>query len=594
MLREHSSSASFERGVDYYRQGAVVSLEQRDKLLSAEVEGSEFEPYLVRVEFDDAGVTSASCTCPYEYGGWCKHTVATLLAVIEEPDLVEERQPLEELLEPLSASQLRQALRHLAEKHPETVRTLELHLITSSVESVPAKPKRQTPVDVALFRQLAKAAVRGAELDWDGNPDFGDLYEVIDKVAPFLEQGDYRNALGILEAVTAGFFEAASDQDYEGYFYDEWLYDKLDGCWAEAVLGAELGEGERVRLQGEIAAWTANLEHYSMSAFGMTDAALAQGWEYPPLVDVLRGEEREAGAWASEEVVPDFADDLARIRLRILEREGRHQEYLRLAKAEGLSTAYLEMLVKLGRVGEALEQAKGELSRPSEAFGLAKTLREQGEPRHALDIAEYGLGLRVAADDGVPRYGDHYQDHGENKYHLAAWTSELATGLGERERALRAAVTAFEERPSFADYQQLRELARETWPELKERLLASLRSKPGAGDAKVDIFLHEDLLRDAIAAVDDRSVYNDVQVRRVMDAATGTHPDWVIDNARRRAESIMAGGKAKYYHEAAEWLERVKTAHLRTGRKEAWQGCLAEIKHKHGRKYKLMGLLKDL
>jgi uncharacterized Zn finger protein len=46
------------------------------------VAGSEFAPYEVSVTFDEAGITEAACGCPYEWDGWCKHIVATLLASI--------------------------------------------------------------------------------------------------------------------------------------------------------------------------------------------------------------------------------------------------------------------------------------------------------------------------------------------------------------------------------------------------------------------------------------------------------------------------------------------------------------------------------
>jgi uncharacterized Zn finger protein len=585
ILREHSSSASFERGVDYYQRGAVVSLERRGNLLTAEVEGSEYEPYRITVSFDEAGVTDAMCTCPYDYGGWCKHIVAMLLAYITEPDVVEEKPGLEALIATLSKEALEATLKHIAERHPEILTTLELYLALPQASPLPARRERQTTVDASLFRQLARSAVKSAEFDWDGNLEFDELYAVVDRVGPFLDQGDYKNALLILEAVTEAFFDEAGERDYEGYFYDEWLYEKLDAYWTEAVLGARLDDQEREALQEAITEWSEEVDSHGMSAFEMTDAALAQGWDYPPLVAVLRGDIGEAGAWPSREAVPEFADELAKIRLRILEREERYEEYLHLAQAEGQNSEYLGMLVKMGRVQEALAEAKEQLGLPSEALSLAKALREQGELHHALDIAEYGLTLNASSEDGLP-------SRGENKYHLAAWASELAEGLGAHQRALEAAVLAFEARPSFNDYQRVKDLAEASWPELKERLLASLRRS--GGDAKVDIFLHEGLLDDAIAAVDDRSVYSDLAIRRVMAAVTNTHPDWVITTAQKLAEPIMNEGKAKYYDEAAAWLERARLAYAQAGRAEEWRRYLGKVKEKHARKYKLMASLKAL
>ncbi len=92
-VRERASSESFRRGEDYYRQGAVLSLTRRGGVLRAEVAGSEFAPYEVSVTFDEAGITEAACGCPYEWGGWCKHIVAALLASIYEPESVRDLPP---------------------------------------------------------------------------------------------------------------------------------------------------------------------------------------------------------------------------------------------------------------------------------------------------------------------------------------------------------------------------------------------------------------------------------------------------------------------------------------------------------------------
>jgi uncharacterized Zn finger protein len=94
-IRRHTTSQSFDRGYSYYWDGAVISLVQRGNVVQAEVEGSQYEPYRVRITFDEGGVTWATCSCPYDWGGWCKHTVAVLLACQHEPDLIEARPTLE-------------------------------------------------------------------------------------------------------------------------------------------------------------------------------------------------------------------------------------------------------------------------------------------------------------------------------------------------------------------------------------------------------------------------------------------------------------------------------------------------------------------
>ena len=59
-------------------------------------------------------------------------------------------------------------------------------------------------------------------------------------------------------------------------------------------------------------------------------------------------------------------------------------------------------------------------------------------------------------------------------------------------------------------------------------------------------------------------------------------------------EEIMDSGKAQLYHHAANWLRRVRSAYEVSGGMEQWRKYYAEVSAKHGRKYKLMGLLKPL
>jgi uncharacterized Zn finger protein len=129
---------------------------------------------------------------------------------------------------------------------------------------------------------------------------------------------------------------------------------------------------------------------------------------------------------------------------------------------------------------------------------------------------------------------------------------------------------------------------------LRGRLLKELRATRGwqHGEAKVDIFLSEGLVEDAIAAVSRGEGTG--QLGRVMDAALKVRPAWVIAEARKRAEPIISAGKADHYAEAVAWLRHARDAYLAQGQAEDWQHYLAQLRGAHGRKYKLMGLLLQL
>jgi uncharacterized Zn finger protein len=55
---------------------------------------------------------------------------------------------------------------------------------------------------------------------------------------------------------------------------------------------------------------------------------------------------------------------------------------------------------------------------------------------------------------------------------------------------------------------------------------------------------------------------------------------------------LVDRGQSQYYHHAVEWLGKAYNAYRVTGREAEWQAYLGEIRERHGRKHKLMGLLK--
>lgn len=125
LVREHTSEKVFERGVHYAEADAVRALIRRGKTLSAEVFGSDWRPYQVRVTLRKSGISEARCSCPYDWGGWCKHIVATLLVALEAPAAGEERPPLAETLEDLDREALAALLVALAEERPELLSEIE-------------------------------------------------------------------------------------------------------------------------------------------------------------------------------------------------------------------------------------------------------------------------------------------------------------------------------------------------------------------------------------------------------------------------------------------------------------------------------------
>ncbi len=129
-IRERASDQSFKKGQDYYESGAIYNPARQPTpagvTLTAQCEGSSAPPYRLQVELDEGGVRSASCTCPYDWGGDCKHIVALLLMYIQEPDEFSEQKSVNELLIDLEKEALVALILHLVERDPELYDALEL------------------------------------------------------------------------------------------------------------------------------------------------------------------------------------------------------------------------------------------------------------------------------------------------------------------------------------------------------------------------------------------------------------------------------------------------------------------------------------
>ena len=581
-IRQYATPESFRRGRDYYEQGAVLSLARRGDQLLAEVEGSQYEPYRVQVTLDAGDVAEAICTCPYDWGGYCKHIVATLLAYIHEPDQVEERPTLESLLDGLGADQLREILLSLIERRPGLDDVVEAQVLAlqSPSEGELAPRQRRTPLDPAPFRRQVRDILhsldhmRSSEAYWHVGGVVDGVRRVLDQARAYVEANDGRNALVILEAITEEYVAGwvyldDSDGEAGGFFGD------LGEVWIEAILITALTPEEREQWAERLARWQGEVDDYGIDAvFSAAEAAARQGWDYLPLQRVLQGEITDKGAWEDE--APPYADDLAVARLNVLERQGRRQEYLCLAEAEGQFERYLTMLVRVGRVQEAVERGLTYMTTTDEALALAQALREQEEIKHALRVAEYGLGLNG------------------HKVTLARWLRDLASSAGRSDLALNAALIAFHESPSLDDYLAVQAQAGEKWPQTREELLDHLRQNPSYYPrAHVDIFMHEGLAEDAIAAVEKHTHSYDL-IEQVVDGVLHTHPDWAIRACRHQAEVIIEPGKSRHYHHAVRWLEKARDAYQAAGQETDWRAYLEDLIARHGRKYSLVPMLERL
>jgi uncharacterized Zn finger protein len=572
------------RGIRYLESGAVLEVVWREGTLTAWVEGSEIRPYHVRVRFNEQGeIEEAFCSCPYEGDGDCKHIVAALLVLIRHPEKVSVRPALRTLLEGRSREQLIDLLQFLADRYPETLEAMEAFL------TAPAPPPAEQPAEVNLaalrdqIRTTLRRIARGAYQAYPGDEGWpvpsGALDPALRQARSLLDRGEPRAALLVLETAVTAWIEGGRllDPDLLQILADieqeEGNLEALAEVWTEALLSADLSVEERRAWERKLESWMKTM--IGEDALAMPLTAVRQGWDDPRLLAVMTGDARRV--WEGER--PPFADDLAQVRLRILRARGRYEEAIRLAKAEGQTLLYLQLLAEAGKGEQAAREARRMLQDPYEVLILARILTERGEIDLGLELGAHGLTL-----------GDE-----RRRVSLAEWLHDQAESHGRLDLARRAAWEAFKARPTAENYLRLKACMGEEWESHRRQaldLLAAHASSPDRADEAIEIYLLEKRYPEAMALVEKHP--GSSKLEKVVEAVRDDYPDWAFARCYRRAAEIMDSGRSADYETAIAWLRRGRDILLRSGQAERWQAVLDELLRKHQRKHKLKPMLEGL
>jgi uncharacterized Zn finger protein len=580
-IRARATAASWQRGVNYFESGAVFDAVWREGTFTAQVEGSAPEPYLVSVRLDEQGnIQEAFCSCPYEGSGDCKHIVAALLFFLHRPEEVRARPSLRTLLEGQSRDQLLALLHFLVEQHPELIDAIE-DFVTSSAEEKPPvavdvnRLQAQIRAKIVETGRYAYNAYARADDYW--TPVSEALDPAIEQAGALLDQGEPRTALLLLEAATLAWIEGCRRLDpvflEDSEDVEEENLSAFAEIWSEALLSADLSPEERREWERKLTSWKQTMIGGSVLEMPLT--ALRQGWDYPPLVAAMQGNFDERGAWEGE--APNFADDLAQVRLRILKARGRYEEAIHLAEAEGQIFTYLQLLIEAGRSEQAVQEAREILQDPQKVLELCKMLLERGETRLGFELAAHGLNV-----------GETYQ-----RAALAEWLRNQAQGQGQSDLARQAAWRALEFHPTVENYTWLKSHLAAEWETARPQAMKILAERSSyAQDEVIEIYLLEKMYPEAMALVEKRPWSS--KLEKVIQAVRAEFPDWAFHQCYQQAAQIMDSAKAFSYESAIDWLRLGRDILLQAGQAARWQSILDDLIEKHRRKSKLRPMLEEL
>ena len=567
IIRSLCTPKSFERGRELYRDRAVFDLARQGNLLQGKCEGSDEPFYTLQVEVDAGGVRTAQCSCPYDWGGICKHLVAFLLTFVHAPDDFTERKSIPDLLQELGRDALVDLLSRLVENDPDLYGELEAAAMTAGrgarTPGAGAQPKHETQVSEQEYRRQVKNILgglrgrRSSESYWMMSGMVQELHQARATAYRFLEAGDAEGALTIMMALleeVAGSYEQFDDSDGD-------LGDFLGGLGqdlAEVILSQDLSGRERKALENRLTPIVDELVDYGIDDIQIAVLALEEGWSALSLED-------ENEYWSG---------DLTQVRLNVLERQGRVDEFLDLCQAAGEHLRHAMKLLELGRKDEAVQVATNRLETADEALAIARRLRDLDHVQDAVAVGERGLLL-----EGY-------------KSKLGNWLGALEEVQGREKDALLAYRMAFDSLPSLELYQTLQRLAGRGWQALKQELISTLTSSYHSS-VLADVYLYEQewdaaiLLADAHAA--DYSL-----LEKVADAVLSYRPEWVISVSLGQSDHLIAKTQSKYYPAASAWLGRAKQAYSQMDRQAEWQAYLAALKLQYARRPALQAVLRTL
>jgi len=598
MIRAGANPESFRRGEEYHREGAISNTNIQGTLLSGECAGTYAPYYRVQVELDEAGIADASCTCLYEYGGYCKHIVALLVAYMRHPKSFTVRKAPEELLADLDHNDLTAILTKLIQEQPD------LYDRIKAMISAPSKSKKQRKkkVDIEVYRRHILGIVhsldgmRMSEVYWHVGGLANQLREVQDSAMKFLEAGDAESALEILlallEEASRG-IEYIDDSDGElGGFVGD-----LGTALAEAVLSMELSQVERDRLVRRLEKLIDYADDYGMEGnLDIAVQAAKYGWgDIPEKMNPLQrtihqvADDNDLDDWDNDEdwdeedefelrelgfPVVSGLDDLTEAKLNVLDRQGRTEEYLALCKKEKRHLRYTLKLCDLKQTEDAVKHAKKHLTTAEETLAVSRRLRESRLVAEAIEIGEYGLKLNGS------------------KASLGEWLGPVEEAQGRTKQALTAWLATFGEHPSLETYKTIKRLVGSGWKRLRPEVMAKLRR---SYDKQVltEVYLLEEEWDEAIKVAEGRDTWYPV-VETVADGVMRHRPEWVVRISLKHAERLMSEPKSKNYPIAAAWLRRAKQAYKLLGKTDEWHKYLRETKEKYKRRPALQNQLARL
>ncbi|MFL6275996.1 MAG: SWIM zinc finger domain-containing protein [Blastocatellia bacterium] len=556
MVRALANDKSFERGKDYYRGGAISETMRQGLELRGECAGSEYEPYEISVTFNAKGIADTSCTCPYEYGGICKHTVALLLTYVHQPQAFHAAASVEGMLKQRSKEELLAIIDAMLRRDPKLRSLVELAATAQDASAGKA-------VDIAAIRKSARRALQ--HNDWDHSSArkiakelraLGQIAESFVKANDWLAAGRVCHAL--LDETVSGYDHIIQQVDENGHIavVVEEFTEVLGKALAKSNADSPM---RRAWLETLLDAFAKDIEiggiDFAFSARGII-LKQASDEEWQGIEARVRRLAAGSRDWSREQLVRFLTEGLAK--------RGRKSEGDRLIREIGTPEQQAKLLIKEGHIEEAVRLMNDLVEgKPGLVTQFADWLLEAKAKQAALNFVL--AHERTASWRRDQWLADYYRRHGTSEEAVAAQKTMLINS------------------PSVEQFKALQAVCGKTknWPEVRAEALAALE-RAGRFDALVEIALHEGDVARALEGLARATGGGATHLRmKVAAAAEKDLPHEAVRLYLERAEQEIAGRSRGSYSVAASTLKKVRPLFIQLHNQAAWAEYIQSLRESH-------------
>ena len=563
----------FARGQKIFEDGALSETTRIGDELRALCEGSDLEPYRLSVKLTSQNIGALYCTCPYDYGGPCKHLVALLLAWVHTPEIFGSESALLPQLLKCERDELAQLIVQLVEIEPKLRAVVKRQISGALVGGVDEARQKIKDVMKRLKRAEWEADFREARRDLEF---FTRQAAALQSQVP--EQAGELFAVVLQELVSAVPELMDWDQD-----------DEFSGLADDCAVGiGRCLEGSPSELRGRwlnllLDAWVADLNYGGIGFGASADDALLSCNDDEWQIIEARLRERLGGMsnrrhriWQGasgddEDFVIDYTSDfnyetVINFLSERLRRTGRTTDAQKLLRDEGSPQQRATVLLELGEIDKALNVAKNQFARaPGAVMLFANQLYEVGHRTEALNY--------VAGKLRGEQYPANY----------LAWLAERTKADGPLNEGIKWHRQLFLAAPQTSVWDDLLALFEQSQSRdaMRQEMLQKLK-KEGRNELLCDIALHEGDSDLALQLWKKLATRHQNERRAELARATEkTHPAFAIEQWTSLAENHIAARNRGAYQEAAKILRRVRDVYKNQNNLDEWHDFLAALRTEH-------------